>query len=223
MATHELECFRETAGLPEGALDIHAMMTGKPHRDELQRYDAVFFGGSGAYSVLDDSDWIRASVDALLDVVDLKIPAYASCFGFQGLTVALGGSVIHDESKTEMGSTAVFLTDSGQTDPLFGKLPQRFWVQEGHHDRAERLPDGVDLVVAGDFVYEQAFRVKGAPFWASQFHPELTLAKTIDRFYHYAEYYMDPAEADARLEVLRGGLETPEVGSILSRLVRGEF
>jgi len=199
------------------------MMHGSPDPATLGRYDAIFFGGSGAFSVLDDTPWIRASVQVLLRVVDARIPAYASCFGFQGLAMALGGEVIHDDDHTEMGSTDVFLTDAGRRDPLFSALPPRFWVQEGHHDRVSRLPAGVTLMVGGDFCYEQAFRVDGAPFWASQFHPELTVRKTIDRFHHYADFYLEPDEVQSELAKLESGLESPEVAELLSRFVRGEY
>lgn len=223
MAAHERRCFEKTAGIPEGTLPMHHMQERRPERHELEKYDTIFFGGSGAYSVNDDQQWIRDSIATLLDVVDLKIPSYASCFGFQGLAVALGGEVINDEAKVEMGSTSVDLTEAGRTDALFKHLPAKFWVQEGHHDRVSRMPSGVQLLVTGDFCYEQAFRVEGAPFWASQFHPELTVQRTIDRFHHYAEFYLDPSEVASTLKMLESGLESPEVGTLLSRLMSGEF
>ena len=223
MAMHEHQWFVEAARLRADHLTLHSMMSGPPSASSLAKYDAIFFGGSGAFSVLDDTPWIRTSIETLLRVVDARVPAYASCFGFQGLAIALDGEVIHDEEHTEMGSTEVFLTEAGAQDSLFAKLPPRFWVQEGHHDRVSRVPKAVEMIVGGDFCFEQAFRVRGAPFWASQFHPELTVQKTIDRFHHYADYYLDPAEVQTELAKLESGLETREVSDLLARVAYGEF
>jgi GMP synthase (glutamine-hydrolysing) len=225
MAAHERTCFAASARLPLDAVRVHAMMDGRLDLTEARRYDAVFFGGSGAFSVLDDIAWIRHGMDALLEVIDARIPAWASCFGFQGLALAMGGEVVRDDARTELGSTLLTLTPAGSADPLLSILPRRFWAQEGHHDHVVRLPAGVTRLVTGDVSAEQGFKVDGAPFWASQFHPELNNATTVDRFLHYLEMYHpgDDAEAQATLRHLREGEETPEVPELLARLVRGEF
>ena len=68
----------------------------------------------------------------------------------------------------------------------------------------------------------QAFRVLGAPFWASQFHPELTPDRTMERFLHYKELYVGDGDMDEVEATLRARQQqTPEVASLLSRLVRG--
>ena len=87
MVQHEFSCFKERSGRDldvvfaiERCLEPH-LLEGRP---------AVFFGGSGAYSVTDEHDWIREALDFFLKVVDQKVPAYASCFAFQGLALAMG-------------------------------------------------------------------------------------------------------------------------------------
>src|SRR4051794_5395631 len=89
MAQQELRCFRDTTGLP--ALEmVHAADT--PLDDRLlDQARVLFFGGSGAYSVLDPHPWVRSMLDFLVRTVEHKVPAWASCFGFQGLALALGG------------------------------------------------------------------------------------------------------------------------------------
>lgn len=222
MASHEVRCFAEQCLLEADDVHVHSMTEGMPARWRLREYDALLFGGSGAYSVLDDVIWIRRSLDLLVDVVALKVPAWASCFGFQGLSLALGGAVEHDESRTEMGSTLLRVTDAGRLDPLFQRLPSPFWAQQGHHDRVTVLPAGVTLLASGEVCVEQAFRVDGAPFWASQFHPELTVQRTLDRFRHYRDHYLDD-DGDAVLRTLEGGVDSPEVGRMLAHLVRRDF
>ncbi|HMV67606.1 MAG TPA: type 1 glutamine amidotransferase [Myxococcota bacterium] len=225
MAHHERACFAAAARIDVDRLDVHAMIDGPLDPASIVGRDAVFFGGSGAFSVLDDVAWIRDGLVALQRVIDARAPAWASCFGFQGLALALGGEVIHDDARTELGATRLELTDEGRADPLVGTLPARFWAQEGHHDHVVRLPPGVTRLARGEAACEQAFKVDGAPFWASQFHPELDPDTTVHRFLHYLELYFtgSRAEADAMLHHLRSGEQTPEVPALLARLVRGEF
>lgn len=223
MAEQERRCFTVRSGLGPEGVERYPMQEGTPDVYLLRRYDAIFYGGSGAYSVLDPMPWIQATIDTLLRTLDLGLPAYASCFGFHGLARALGGEVIHDESQAEMGATCLALTDAGRVDPLYSALPNRFWAQEGHHDRVSRLPSGVTLLATGDLCWEQAFRVDGAPFWASQFHPELTPAWTAERFRYYQDHYMDPKEAEGLLRGIEAGHNTPELEELLPRLIRREY
>jgi GMP synthase (glutamine-hydrolysing) len=219
MLDHEWRCFAERSGLPLDHLSVHCMVDGRPDRGTLLRHDAIFFGGSGAYSVLDDVSWIREALEVLQEVVALQVPSWASCFGFQGLSVALGGEVVYDESRAEMGSTRLALTAAGQADPVLSVLPEQFWAQEGHHDRVVQIPRGVTLLATGTVIAEQAFKVDGAPFYASQFHPELTVEHTLARFRHYRDQYIGD-RGDDLLEQLETGEDTPEMGQVLRRLVR---
>ena len=223
MAGQEQRCFADRAGLPLDRLDVHSMQSGRPDRGQLRRYDAIFFGGSGAYSVLDDLEWVRQTMGTLLDVLDERLPAYASCFGFHGLAIALGGSVVNDDARAEMGAVMLELTNEGAKDPLFSCLPGRFWAQEGHHDRVDVLPAGVTLLVSGEVCYEQAFRVNGAPFWASQFHPELTAESTAERFRHYRDHYLHPEQAASLITGIEEGRDAIEMAEVLPRLLRGDF
>lgn len=218
MTSHEVRCFADHLGVAAAAIEVHSMPHGRP---VLDGSDLVLFGGSGAYSVLDHVEvrWIAEAIDVLVEVVDRRIPAWASCFGFQGLALALGGEVNHDTERLEMGSVYMHLTEAGQRDPVFGTLPGSFWAQQGHQDHVDRLPSGVQLMAFGDNVQNQAFKVEGAPFWAAQFHPELTVQTTMDRARHYGGKYMGDEERDAVLRRLAAGADTPEVGSLLAKLL----
>jgi GMP synthase (glutamine-hydrolysing) len=220
MAEQERRCFATRAALPLDHLDLHPMALGRPDRARLRTYDGIFFGGSGAYSVLDDVEWIKEGMRLCVDVVEERIPAFASCFGFQGLALVLGGEVVRDDDRQELGVFELELTDAGVADPVLGGLPRRFWAQEGHHDHVMKLPPGVTLLATGSGTYNQAFKVDGAPFWASQFHPELTVESTVERFLYYAALYAAPGTADTVVAQLRSGRDTPEMGEVLARLVR---
>lgn len=216
MARQELRCFVESTGLPDLEL-VHASET--PLDDRLlDRASMFFFGGSGAYSVLDQHPWVRSMLDFLVVVVDRKVPAWASCFGFQGLALALGGEVNRDDARQELGAFPIDLTPAGAADPLFGPLPASFPAQLGHHDHVDRLPAGVTLLATGRKIHNQAFKVDSAPFWATQFHPELRKATTIERWNYYRSHYAEhPHEADAIDRVMDESPDTPEVQTVLAR------
>ncbi|MFK7928489.1 MAG: type 1 glutamine amidotransferase [Myxococcota bacterium] len=217
MVAHEVSAFTTRAGLAPGQLDIHHMCDGTP---SLSKADVVFFGGSGSYSVLDDVLWIRQGMDLLLHVVDRKIPAWASCFGFQGLALALGGEVNRDPERTEMGAVYLKPTPESAADPVFSVLPAGgFWAQQGHQDHVDRLPEGVTRMAEGTEIRNQAFKVDRAPFWASQFHPELTAKTTLDRFHHYSARYLSPEQQVTQLAQISRGTDSPEVGTLLRRVV----
>jgi len=218
MAVQELRCFRETTGLA-GLQKVHAADTALDDR-LLAETSMFFFGGSGAYSVLDTHGWVRGMLDFLVRVVDARVPAWASCFGFQGLALALGGEVNRDDARQELGAFPIDLTPAAASDSLFSALPRTFPAQLGHHDHVDRLPAGVTLLATGRKVRHQAFKVDGAPFWASQFHPELRKHTTLERWNYYREHYAgDPAEAAAIDRVMSESPDTPEAEVLLRRFV----
>ncbi len=216
MAAQELRCFRETTGLGELVM-VHAAVT--PLDDRLlDTTRAFFFGGSGAYSVLDTHDWVRAMLDFLVRVVDAEVPAWASCFGFQGLALALGGEVNRDDARQELGAFPIDLTPEGAADPLFRHLPPTFDAQLGHHDHVDRLPSGVTLLATGRAIRNQAFKVDGAPFWATQFHPELNKRTTTERWNYYRSHYADSPDAAAAIDrVMAESPDTLEVQAVMRR------
>lgn len=217
MSRQELRCFRESTGLPD--LEIAYACAGELDERLLDEAGMLFFGGSGAYSVLDQHVWLLDTLDKLVVTVDRKIPAWASCFGFQGLALALGGEVNNDDARTELGAFDVDLTDLGTTDPLFGHLPRTFPVQLGHHDHVDRLPSGVSLLVRGRKIQNQAFKVDGAPFWASQFHPELRKATTIERWNYYRALYANADKAAEIDAMMHAAPDTPESQTVLHKFV----
>ena len=217
MAAQELRCFRETTGLPD-LTKLHAAETALDDR-LFDRYDLFFFGGSGAYSVLDTHGWVRNMLGFLVRVVERRVPAWASCFGFQGLALALGGEVNRDDARQELGAFPIDLTEAGRADALFGSLPGTFHAQLGHHDHVDRLPSGVTLLATGRGIRNQAFKVDGAPFWATQFHPELRKETTLERWRHYRDHYADPVKAAEIDAIYAASPDTEIVQGVLARFV----
>ena len=140
--------------------------------------------------------------------------------GFQGLALALGGEVNRDDARQELGAFPVDLTPEAAVDPVFGPMPATFPVQLGHHDHVDRLPAGVTLLATGRRVRHQAFKVDGAPFWASQFHPELRKHTTLERWNYYRAHYAgDPESAHAIDRVMLESPDTEEAETLLRRFV----
>jgi GMP synthase (glutamine-hydrolysing) len=218
MAAQEHRCFIESSGLPD--LEIAYASAGQLDDRLLDEAALLFFGGSGAYSVLDTHPWVKNMLDRLVQTVDRKIPAWASCFGFQGLALALGGEVNRDDARQELGAFPVDLTEAATADPIFARLPRTLDVQLGHHDHVDRLPRGVTLLATGRKVHNQAFTVEEAPFWAAQFHPELRKATTTERWNYYRAHYSgDPAEAARIDQVMAESPDTATAQTIIRRFV----
>lgn len=170
--------------------------------------DAVLVGGSGAFGVGDDAPWLPAFFDALGTIADRGFPMFASCFGFQGLVVAMGGVVRTDPEGSEVGSYDLEVTAHAATDPVFASLPTVFTAQEGHKDRAITLPAGLTHLVRSPRCEFQAVRVTDKPIWATQFHPELSGQENALRFSRYFELYkhvFGEELAREKLESMRPG------------------
>ena len=187
--------------------------------ERAREYSAVLVGGAGEYGVLDDNPRVQALIDFLVTVAEAKHPLFGSCFGFQALVLGLGGTVVQDEPNAEVGTYRLRRTEDAQKDPVFSVLPESFNAQLGHKDRAETMPDNVVVMASSERCRYQALRVKDAPVFATQFHPELTWLDNRKRFERYMDQYgrlFGKAEAQRKLDSHK---PSPEANSLLSRFV----
>ncbi len=183
----------------------------------LDGADGVLVGGAGQYSVLDDLPAIAEFCDFLADTASSGVPMFASCFGFQALVLGLGGEVICAEDRAEVGTYMLKTTASASEDPVFGALPDAFSAQLGHKDQASVLPSCLEHLASSDKTVYQAFRVRGQPTWATQFHPELTWRENQDRFRRYMPEYgklFGEAAAQAQLDA---HFPSPDANLLLAR------
>ncbi len=211
---HEHACFAARMGLAPEQIACVSIFSDNLADIDLAQTDAVLVGGAGQYSVLDDLDSIRSFIAYLGYLATApetaEVPVFASCFGFQALVVAMGGEVICDADHAEVGSYLLTLRPDGEGDPLFGSLPQQFWAQLGHKDRANGMPNGLTDVAYSERCPHQATRVVGRPQFATQFHPELSAGDNRARFLRYMEEYgklFGKEAAQERLNSHRPGLE----------------
>ncbi|TNF32463.1 MAG: hypothetical protein EP329_10085 [Deltaproteobacteria bacterium] len=221
---HERECFARAAGVAETQLVPHDLTGGPPSAAAVAACDAVMVGGAGEFYVSKgDLPEHERTLDWFRELADHGPPTYASCFGFQLLVAALGGEIIYDPERLEVGSFDLALTDAGRNDPLFGGLPESFVAQLGHKDRAVRFPDGIPNLAASSLSPFQALRLPGRPLWASQFHPELRHVDNIWRYEKYLEIYGKHHDADERRAVIDAHRPSPEASTLIRRFVELVF
>lgn len=202
----EVDCFVRRLEVDPGQVEAVDVLAETLDASIYERFDAVLVGGSGEYSVLDDVAPIHRLLDFLGETSNRGFPTFASCFGFQALSLALGGEVVHDAERAEVGTYDVGLTAHAGSDEVFGNLPERFLAQQGHKDHVTRLPTGARHLASSERSPFQAARFGDGLVWATQFHPELTEDDNRRRVMRYRERYA--SELDAVLDILRPSHET---------------
>jgi GMP synthase (glutamine-hydrolysing) len=215
----EVASFARHTGLHAAQIDVlNVFDTPDFPIHSAETYDALFVGGASEASVLEPENYsfLTPSQNLLLHCLESDIPVFASCFGFQLATVALGGEILRDERDFEMGTIPIQLTEAATSDPLLYDTPDRFLAVSVHRERAVQAPAGCQPL-AYTSACCHAFRAKDKPFWAFQFHPEVDRDTLVERLTIYKHKY---TENDDRLQsVLDSAAETPESHRLLAKFV----
>lgn len=191
MRAHEQACFAQHIGIAKDAIDTWNLLQGSPPQQRLLGAKAVLIGGSGDYSVVRGGPWLAASLDAMVRLVEAGIPTFASCWGFQAMSLALGGDVEHLPQRGHVGTVRMETTPMAAGDPVLGTLGDSFCAQFGHEDVVTRPPESASVMVrsqAGDCM---AWRLGPAHIWGTQFHPELSDRDLLVRLRRYPKYVSD--------------------------------
>lgn len=214
----ERAAFAARMDIPVTDIVQHDLLTGPTNLEVVTRdVDAVLVGGSGEFSVTGNAPWLPAFVDTLGALADASFPTFASCFGFQGLVLALGGTVETHEDRAEVGTFEVQLTPEATDDPLLGGLPQRFNAQLGHKDHAIRWPSGCTNLAFSERCAYQALRTGNGRVYATQFHPELNHRDNLLRFQRYEVQYKKAFGAERYERMVEGFQPSPHASSVLGR------
>ncbi|MBY5991103.1 type 1 glutamine amidotransferase [Ferrimonas balearica] len=184
----------------------------------LEGVDGLLVGGSSEASVLEPERYpfVEPAMALLRHCIAIKLPVFCSCFGHQLAVRALGGEVIRDERDFEMGTVPISLAPAAARDPLYHDMPDGFMAVSVHRERATQVPKGCTLLAYTE-PCTHSFKVDDAPFWTTQFHPEVNRAVLIERLTQFAHHYTD-GEAHLR-EVLAAAQETPLSNDLLRRFV----
>ncbi|MEM7415476.1 MAG: type 1 glutamine amidotransferase [Gemmatimonadota bacterium] len=222
MREHEIGCFERCFACDPAQIRIFDLLSGAPSQALIDDVDVVLLGGSGDYSVVRGGPWLAGALEAMRGLVDTAKPTFASCWGFQALARAMGGEVVTDRDRAEVGATWMALTDAGQSDPVFGPLGARFQAIAGHEDHVVSLPEGTVLLATSERSEHQAFRFEGKPIYATQFHPELDREGFLDRMRRYPSYV--PLTGSASLDELASTMpDTDHTTAILERFLSVTF
>ncbi len=216
MEQQEQQCFVERCRVGPNQFSLLNVARGDiPDPAVLRDIDAVLIGGAGKYSAANDYPWMDGLLALVEDAVDRGCPTFGSCWGHQIIARALGGRVVHDPDRAELGCRWVELTDGGRADPLFRCFSSRFQANMGHHDRVVALPPNA-VELARNEQPNQAFRLNEAPVYGTQFHSELDAKRERERILAYREYYQQALPDDATVQSVIDDLaETTEVDSLL--------
>lgn len=228
MKEHEYRCVLEKLGIPSKDLvawDIFEKFL-EPH--DLEEYDAVIFGGSGAYCVSEKEipEEIACLERCIVAARERKIPMLGICFGHHLIAEALGGTVVQDRDRQEVGTFALGRMSAAAHDPLFSLLPATFLAQEGHKDHVVVLPPGAVHLALTPQSRFQAFTFPGEPIYGVQFHPELDREDVFSRVEYYRSLYVASSFDDGTTDAGAGGRssfeeiiqrteETPDMASFL--------
>ena len=217
MREHEVECFRSGLGLDETQPETFDLLGSELPQSLIDDSAMVLLGGSGKYSAVGEGEWLDRALSSLRLVHRSKTPTFASCWGFQALARAMGGTVEHLPHLAEVGTYQVETTDEGCCDPLFSSCGTQFAAQLGHEDFVTKLPTNTTLLARTERSF-QAFRFNDRPIYCTQFHPELTKADMDMRLAAYPEY----AELATKVSfehTTPGFKETPIAANLLKRFV----
>ncbi len=218
MRHQEVDCFARALQCDTEQIKVYDLLSGVPTVDQLNQVDVVLLGGSGDYSVAEGGEWLPPVLESMCELFDLSKPTFASCWGFQALAKAMGGDVVTDMSRAELGTVEVFLTDEGLGDPLFAPLGDRFLAPMGHQDCVVRLPPGAVRLASSDRVQNQAFCFPGKPIYCTQFHPELDREALLQRVRAYPRY-VESITGETIDEFAARCVETRETNTLLSRFM----
>ncbi len=217
--SQEVDCFARALECSCADIDTCDLILERPAQQQIDDARLVMIGGSGDYSVVEGGTWLPGALESMRQLCAAGKPTFASCWGFQAISKALGGRVVTDLSRAELGSVTLRLTDAGLADPLFAPLGATFYGQMGHQDIVDALPADAVLLASSDKVPHQAFRLSGQPIYATQFHPELDRPSLIHRVQRYPQYVSRIVGTSCE-EFIASCRDTPETSQLLRRFVK---
>ncbi|CAM4471263.1 glutamine-hydrolyzing GMP synthase [Nocardia ninae] len=101
-------------------------------------------------------------------VLELGVPVFGICYGFQLMALLLGGQVAHN-GVAEYGRTDIRVKGGA----LHGGLPTEMPVWMSHRDAVVRAPIGFDVMASSDRTAIAAFESPALRMAGVQYHPEV--------------------------------------------------
>ena len=168
-------------GVPVIRLDAFDAEVRWPGLEEIS--GLLVFGGEMNVDEIERYPYLLTQRQLMRRAVDARLPVLGICLGAQTLARALDARVYRAPVR-ELGFKPVRITEAGEADQLLGAFHSGDRVFQWHQDTFD-LPDGAELLGAGDDVQVQAFRM-GPNAWGVQFHFEVD-AEGVDAWLRVAE------------------------------------
>lgn len=140
----------------------------RPALDDVD--GVVVFGSTFNMEHADEQPFIKETSDLMREAMDRRIPLLGVCFGGQLLAWTLDAEVGRSAVR-EVGFEPIHPTQHAVDDVLFSHLMDGDMAFQWHLDTFA-LPPGAKLLMTGDQVTNQAFRI-GDLAWGTQFHLEV--------------------------------------------------
>jgi GMP synthase-like glutamine amidotransferase len=163
--------FAEVAAERGSEIEEWSVAWDTPPPRPVDEYDAaMLFGGTMHVDQERYHPWLREENLLIQRFLDQHVPVLGVCLGGQLIAKAAHANV-GKAPQPEIGWFPTELTPQAADDPVFGRLPGRFFSYQWHHYRFA-LPAGA-VSLATTPVCLQAFRL-GELAWGLQFHCEVT-------------------------------------------------
>jgi GMP synthase-like glutamine amidotransferase len=140
----------------------------RPTLDDVD--GVVVFGSTFNMEHADEQPFIKEASELMREAMGRRIPLLGVCFGGQLLAWTLDAEVGRSPVR-EVGFEPIHPTRDALDDVLFSHLMDGDMAFQWHLDTFV-LPQGAKLLMTGDRVINQAFRV-GDLAWGTQFHLEV--------------------------------------------------
>jgi GMP synthase (glutamine-hydrolysing) len=113
-----VQCFHRALKAENGRIQVYDLLSGPPpHHLGRRGRRGPHWWKWGHHSAVRGGPWLQGALDAMVKLYKEGKPTFASCWGFQALAMALGGDVVTDRDRTEVGTVWMELTPEGQKDP----------------------------------------------------------------------------------------------------------
>ncbi len=132
--------------------------------DNLLQYEAVILSGS-PFSV-----YSKKAPKIAINSIRGTLPILGVCYGAQYMAYDEGGRI--EPSKVREFGRAN-LCNIKKSEPLFDGIPEGSQVWMSHGDTIMELPKNFTPIAGTENVENAAFKIKGEPTYAIQFHPEV--------------------------------------------------
>jgi GMP synthase-like glutamine amidotransferase len=147
--------------------------TARRHRfPDLRRFSHVILTGSEA-SILEPEPWVFEEAEVVREAVRNGLAVLGSCWGHQLLAFALAGpGHVARCDRPEVGWIPVRLAAESDLLGQAGEEPLSFSI---HFDEVRDIDGAFEVLASTDVCAVQAMRLKAAPVWGLQCHPEVDI------------------------------------------------